>query len=211
MNDLKKVEELVNNINSRKTNESIAATYKDSADLKELATIALAIEDKEDLDLAFDVFNYLGEQYESLGRFSVAADYRFKELETAKKINDIFNVKKEELNDLLSITLRDRNFYIDDDCDDVRKLATNLLDKETVDKAFERIFNRRRNLKHDPVEMTPEYLAVIDEVEEKIDKNLKYRGMGACHEIWNLKFQYLLEKGISWKSPSILNPRVMFD
>ena len=70
---------------------------------------------------------------------------------------------------------------------------------------------RRRSLKHDPVEMSEEYLAVIDEVEEKIDQNRTMRGMGSCHEIWGLKYEYLLEKGIHWKSPSVLNPRVMFD
>ena len=59
--------------------------------------------------------------------------------------------------------------------------------------------------------MSEEYLAVIDDVEEKIDKNRPLVGMGSCHEIWDLKYQYLLEKGIRWKSPQILNPRVMFD
>ena len=71
--------------------------------------------------------------------------------------------------------------------------------------------NRRRNLKHDPVEMTEEYLAVIDEVDEKIEKNREYHGFGSCHHVWSLKTDYLAEKGIVWKSPVVLNPRVRFD
>ena len=71
--------------------------------------------------------------------------------------------------------------------------------------------SHRRNLKHDPVEMSETYLAVIDEIEARIEKNRTLRGMGSCHEIWALKQEYLAEKGIEWQSPVILNPRVMFD
>jgi hypothetical protein len=61
------------------------------------------------------------------------------------------------------------------------------------------------------VEATEEYLAVIDEVDEWIEKNREYRGFGSCHHVWRLKAEYLAKKGITWRSPAALNPRVRFD
>ena len=58
------------------------------------------------------------------------------------------------------------------------------------------------------VEKTEEYLAVIDKVEEKIEKT---KQMNFCLEYWNLKAQFLFEYGILWRSPTQLNPGVMFD
>jgi hypothetical protein len=83
--------------------------------------------------------------------------------------------------------------------------------KEMLEKFEDTVMKRRRNLKHDPVEMTEEYLAVIDEVDEKIEKNREYHGFGSCHHVWSLKTDYLAEKGIEWKSPVVLNPKVRFD
>lgn len=207
-----RIRELVNNIENRKTQDSSAATYRDSKDLRELASIAMECNgESESLSIAFEAYGFLSEKYESMGRFSVAGDFRTRELMAAKEMKDNSKPSEEELADILKLTLRDRNYYVDDDCDDVKELAGGLISENVVQTAFEGCFARRRNLKHDPIEMTPKYLEVIDEVEEKIDKNLKYRGLGSCHEIWNLKFEYLMEKGIVWKSPAMLNPRVRFD
>ena len=46
---------------------------------------------------------------------------------------------------------------------------------------------------------------------EKIEKNRQHHGFGSCHHVWSLKTDYLAEKGIEWKSPVVLNPRVRFD
>ena len=109
--------------------------------------------------------------------------------------------------------LRSRNHFIDDDCLEIYQKVkdSGLLENEVLEKVYQDRMSRRRNLKADPIEMSEEYLAVIDEVEEKIKKNRKHFGMGSCYEYWNLKEEYLLEKGIRWKSPHIMNPRVMFD
>ena len=80
-----------------------------------------------------------------------------------------------------------------------------------MDDVFDTVMKHRRNLRHDPVEMAEEYLAVIDEVDEKIEKNREYHGFGSCHHVWSLKTDYLAEKGITWHSPGVLNPKVRFD
>ena len=68
-------------------------------------------------------------------------------------------------------------------------------------------------LNYDPVEDTPEYQAIKDELEEKIIERIgKNSGMGYCHLYWSAKRDILKKDyGIEWKSPALLNPRVMFD
>ena len=194
--------ELIEQINKRKEGrDSIAATYRDSSDLKELAELVSL---ERNLSFAYDVLVFISEQYESMGRFSVAGIYRLEALKIAEGLDKDFD-------EMLYAILRDRNYYVDDDCNDVRVIVDNLLPEETIEKLFNTIKRRRRSLKHDPVEMSKEYLDCIDEIEEKIEKNRTYSGLGSCHEIWDLKYRFLLEKGIVWKSPAVLNPRVMFD
>lgn len=81
---------------------------------------------------------------------------------------------------------------MDDDCNDLRELALLFMTRELTDDVFETVLSRRRNLKHDPAEMTMEYFAVINEAEEKIEKNRQLRGFGSCHHVWSLKADYLL-------------------
>ena len=69
------------------------------------------------------------------------------------------------------------------------------------------------HLKFDPVERTPEWEEVCYEVEKECDRRLKGepRGMGFCFVYWSVKRDVLSKYGIDWKSPSFMNPRVMFD
>lgn len=65
----------------------------------------------------------------------------------------------------------------------------------------------------DPVELTPEYLAIRYELEEKIDEALEHeRGYyDYCKEYWMAKRLILRsDYGIHWKSPATLNPNSEF-
>ena len=69
-------------------------------------------------------------------------------------------------------------------------------------------------LKRDPVEWTSAYERVIDEVERLVDGELEDhpRGMGFCFAYWSAKKHILLDRfGIEWRSPSAMNPGVIFD
>ena len=68
-------------------------------------------------------------------------------------------------------------------------------------------------LKVDPVQATKKWEDVINEVEKEVDEELKYepRGMGFCFSYWSAKRTALARRGIEWRSPSAMNPRVMFD
>ncbi len=150
----------------------------------------------------------IAEAYKKMGRSSLAASAYEKALDIALKLKI-----DDRLRDIFFEILRSRNHFIDDDCVEIYKKVkdSGLLENEVLEKVYQDRMSRRRNLKADPIEMSEKYLAVIDEVEEKIKKNRKHFGMGSCYEYWNLKEEYLLEKGIRWKSPHIMNPRVMFD
>lgn len=68
-------------------------------------------------------------------------------------------------------------------------------------------------LKADPVQATAEWEDVIYDVEKEVDEQLKDepRGMGFCFSYWSAKRAALARRGIEWRSPSAMNPRVMFD
>lgn len=69
-------------------------------------------------------------------------------------------------------------------------------------------------MRHDPIEDTPEYKAIIDQVEREIDQELAdepHHYMGFCHRYWSVKRAVLARHGITWRSPATMNPRVRFD
>ena len=157
------------------------------------------------------IMRYLAEAYDRLGRFAVSVRYYKRAIELAAKLYTMYGEEMQDSSGMIYNALKARNYYVDDDCEDIREQALVFIPKNIVDDVFDTVMNRRRNLKHDPVEMTEEYLAVIDEVDEKIEKNRQYHCFGSCHHVWSLKTDYLAEKGIEWKSPVVLNPRVRFD
>ena len=54
------------------------------------------------------------------------------------------------------------------------------------------------------------YYEVEKETDEAIGRNAP-RGMGFCFLYWSSKAAVLARRGIFWKSPHEMNPRVMFD
>ena len=180
----------------------------------ELVNDQLASEEPYDKVTLLDsatIMRYLAEAYDRLGRFAVSVRYYKRAIELAAKLYTMYGEEMQDSSGMIYNALKARNYYVDDDCEDIREQALVFISTDIVDDVFDTVMKRRRNLKHDPVEMTEEYLAVIDEVDEKIEKNREYRGFGSCHHVWRLKTDYLAEKGITWHSPVVLNPRVRFD
>ena len=196
---------------------SYELTYQAVPYLKETDEIVkaqLASEEPYDKVTLLDsatIMRYLAEAYDRLGRFAVSVRYYKRAIELAATLYTMYGEEMQDSSGMIYNALKARNYYVDDDCEDIRELALVFISKELVDDVFDTVMNRRRNLKHDPVEMTEEYLAVIDEIDEKIEKNRQHHGFGSCHHVWSLKTDYLAEKGIEWKSPVVLNPRVRFD
>ena len=188
-------------------------TFRDSPYLQEISDILSEQDEHDEKTLLFiyDCYLFLGQAYDDLGRFALSVRYREQALNIAVILKTEHNVHQNNISDVLYKLIKNKNYYLDDECLDTKKVAEMLLEKEEVEKIFASALASRRSLKHDPVEMSEEYLAVIDEVEEKIEKNKTLSGRGSYLEIWSLKREYLKEKGIDWKSPAMLNPRVRFD
>ena len=74
-------------------------------------------------------------------------------------------------------------------------------------------WNSLGHLKHDPVQITPQWEANIYRIEQECEARLKDepRGMGFCYSYWSTKTAVAAEYGIEWKSPAGMNRRVMFD
>ena len=181
---------------------------------EEIVNAQLASEEPYDKVTLLDsatIMRYLAEAYDRLGRFAVSVRYYKRAIELAATLYTIYGEEMQDSSGMIYNALKARNYYVDDDSEDIREQALIFIPKDIVDDVFDTVMKRRRNLKHDPVEMTEEYLAVIDEVDEKIEKNREYRGFGSCHHVWALKTDYLAEKGIKWRSPDVLNPTVRFD
>lgn len=89
--------------------------------------------------------------------------------------------------------------------------ATSEEDKEDCEYSLNRLENP--TLRYDPIEDSEVYLSVIDEVECRLHEELKDepRHMGFCFRYWSAKRDLLAEYGIEWRSPGVMNPRVIFD
>lgn len=70
-----------------------------------------------------------------------------------------------------------------------------------------------RCLKFDPVERTQEWEDCIEDVERECARRLRFQRwrMGFCFVYWSVKREALEKRGIEWRSPQAMNPRVMFD
>ena len=85
---------------------------------------------------------------------------------------------------------------------------------EHADNGEYDLVEQEGHLKRDPVEWSSAYEKVIDEVERLVDEELEDhpRGMGFCFAYWSAKKHILLDRfGIEWRSPSAMNPGVIFD
>ncbi|MBE6639540.1 MAG: hypothetical protein E7616_08875 [Ruminococcaceae bacterium] len=211
----KQLTELLGEIEGRKEHEYAAATYKDIPALKEIVRLVeeqlAGDSDKSTYVDSIAVLGYVADRYDSLGRFAVSSKFYNQILTLALRLKQQYGTDTDGIDGYLYAALQARNFYVDDDCDDLMGIAVELMNADDVWRIINERKERRRSLKHDPVEMRDEYLAVIDEIEEKVEKSRTTYGHGSCFEVWSLKKSYLLEHDIEWQTPSELNPRVLFD
>ena len=94
-----------------------------------------------------------------------------------------------------------------------------------------RLQQRDDSILHDPIEDHPDYSVTIKAVEELVSEEVEAAlalalladekagkvldarrwPLGTCHLIWRLKKERLAGQGITWYSPSDLNPGACFD
>ena len=66
-------------------------------------------------------------------------------------------------------------------------------------------------IKHDKVEQTKEFQDVYDEVMEEVEIIASKNNVNIPQYKWMLMADALLKRGIIWKSPQVMNPKVKFD
>lgn len=94
--------------------------------------------------------------------------------------------------------------------DEIARLQANI---RLADEGFFEQIVQIGSLKKDPVEWSARYEEVIDGVEEELEGQLKDEphGMGYCFIYWSAKTAALARRGVEWRSPNRMNPRVLFD
>lgn len=167
--------------------------------------------DRETLTDAVSIVHFLAEAYDRLGRPYVSVSYYERTLALLACLKKEHGEAPKDASGVLYSALKARNYYVDDDCGDLRALSYDVLPAEIVDDVFSTVLARRRNLRHDIVETTKAYQDVIDEVEEEIEGERTSYGFGSCHQVWRLKREALAKRGVVWRTPAMLNPRVRFD
>ena len=212
--DLERIEELYNIIESHKEHEYAAPTYRDSPYLLEIAEIVSRQSENniETLEEIIPALWYLTESYDKMCRAGMSVKFYTPQLQAHTELMKLREYDDEDTNRLKNCfysAVKARNYYGPDDCSDLVAIVSGSLPNEIIrELLLSAQENRRGFIKNDPVEKTEEYLAVIDKVEEKIEKT---KQMDFCLEYWSLKARFLFEYGILWRSPSQLNPGVMFD
>lgn len=95
---------------------------------------------------------------------------------------------------------------------DLRKALASLLSRDEMMRIIMR--PQIGHLRKDPVEYTWEWERIYYDVEARLEERFANapRQMGFCFMFWNAKRELLEEEyGIKWRSPSQMNPGVMFD
>ena len=206
---------LLTETEGRKAHSRAAATYRDAPALKE--TLQLVEDqlsrDREAVTLvdSIAVLAYVADRYDSLGRFAVSAAVYTQALGLALELKRQYGTDTAGVGDLYYRALLARNFYVDDDCADLAECGAALMPAGEAERMLGQRKASRRFLVHDPVEMTEQYLAVIDRVEERVEESRTAHGLGSCYEVWALRRAYLAECGVAWRSPAELNLGVRFD
>ena len=212
--DLERIAEFYNIIESHMEHEYAAPTYKDRPYLSELAELVLRRWDNdiETLEETIPALWSLTQASDEMCRAGMSVKYYTPLLQAhtgLMKLREYDSDDMEQLENCFYLAVKARNYYEPDDCSDLVEIVSGSLPDERIrELLLSAQENRRGFIKNDPVEKTEEYLAVIDKAEEKIEKT---KQMDHCLEYWNLKAQFLFEHGVLWRSPAQLNPGVMFD
>ena len=169
-------------------------------------------DDAETLEDTVAVLRYLTESYDRMCRAGMSAKLYLPLLEAHARLSGIKPYGEDETADFEECFYRAqkaRRRCFPDDCADLREALSGAIPEERIDELSRAAEETcRSSIKYDSVEMTEEYLAVIDEVEAEIDR---LKTSDFCLEYWSLKSSLLAERGIVWQSPAQLNPNVMFD
>ena len=207
--------ELIKEIEGRREHPNAGATYKDVPALKEIDTIVKEqTEGAEPLDergLVDSIFlvRFLARSYEEMWRVAYTVEYHKLLFRLHLELKRRFDVTEDECADDYYCALRARNYYAEDPCDDLSQAARELIPESRRRMTEKELLGKKQSMAHDPVELTDEYLAVIDE----IDRIMDTPEMKNLHTFvrWEVLQGLFAERGIKWSTPAELNRGFHFD
>lgn len=214
-NDSKKLEQLLQQIESYKEHENASPTFRASQALKSIYDIVVSHlekvpeHDKDTLTDSIAVLRYLTVSYMRMCRIAYAQKTSDRLIALEKELYVSFSVIDEECEDDYYNALRLRNYYEKCDIDDLSEAVAEMIPDSRRKEIEAGVKDRYPLLKHDVIELSDKYLSVIDETERRMYE------LGADNmtgfEKMKLRKKLLSEYGVEWKSPVELNPNVIFD
>lgn len=194
----------------RSDKEHHGVSYRNVPNLRKIVIYLQTNQSKgqDTLRFCYDSYNFVALIFCRMGRASVSAFYYKRALEILK------NLKRTPRNlpKIIESTILMRNYFIDDDCEDIWLLVQGRINEKKLKVIFDKNLNQPRDILYDPVEMSDKYLSVIDEVEEILEEQFEDKsGRGLCHAMWALKKELLLARGVRWRSVAEMNPDTLFD
>ena len=102
----------------------------------ELVNDQLASEEPYDKVTLLDsatIMRYLAEAYDRLGRFAVSVRYYKRAIELAATLYTMYGEEMQDSSGMIYNALKARNYYVDDDCEDIREQAPIFIPKDIVD------------------------------------------------------------------------------
>lgn len=87
------------------------------------------------------------------------------------------------------------------------------IDPNMTTELYLKLFDKDTTLRFDLLQLTPEWEKAIYDIERETAEELKgeSKGMGYCFPYWATKTAKAAKRGLKWRSPHIMNPRVIFD
>ena len=210
-----RIDALIKDVEKRKLSKDEPPTYLDSPALKEVRDLCFSI-DLNDLDSLLFVrptLRYLGHNFKIMNRVQLAAEvYNFLvkcNVYYNKLVKFTYEEETQGAYDMLDC-FKARNFYVYDDCEDIIELIETVYPHhEIIIQVLEEAKNSwHLGLTRDKVEMSKEYLDVIDEVDEIVAKKMQENPQ---LNKWDLQKKELKKRGIQWTSPATLNDGALFD
>ena len=192
---MKKINKIIANVDRMRKNAQEQEIHKNVPLAKETLALLEKLDDAEE--------GPLGKAYACHAILEQLPEY-----DTPRFVLEILHKELAWLNE--SVEKSDWLFAVDIEAEIARLEAYIDVDGVSMD---EFCIKYGRHLRFDPVERTQQWEDLYLDVEEECARRLKGnpRGMGFCFPYWAAKRDVLRKYGIDWKSPHMMNPRVMFD
>ena len=210
-----RIDTLIKEVEQRKMFKEEPPTFLDSPALKEARDLCFSVNlnDVEELNYVRPVLRYLGHNFKIMNRVQLSVEvYNFLvkcNVAYNKLIPFTFEEETQGAYDMLEC-FKARNFYVYDDCTDIVDLIETVYPhREIIVQVLEEAKSSwHLGLTRDKVEMSKEYLDVIDEVDEVVAQKIKQNPQ---LNKWDLQKKELKKRGIEWTSPATLNSGALFD